>query len=139
MSNAGRFDKVAEELEGLFGLFREAWRTGTKMAEEDRSAAADRGEAIMKDIMEGLEQATAFAHVLEEVGIAVRKASSKSDDPEKFLKAGFEALEPKGDDDDDLRVGLQWFVIACSGGGEIDEEEEERPARGSRPKWSKRR
>mgnify|MGYP001606640388 CR=1 FL=1 len=137
-----RFDDVMNDLEGLFGMFRAAWEKGTEMADEDRATASKRGEAIMKDIMEGLEQATALDHIFEEVGKAVRKVAAKSDSPEKFLKAGFDALEPKGDDDDDLRVGIQWFVIACSGGAEVDgdgeeDEEEERPKR-KKPRWANR-
>lgn len=136
-----------EDLDDLFDMARAAWEAGKKMAGKvgdsddgevaEKSEAAERGKAIMQDIMEGLEQATALAHVLEEVGAAVRKVAGKSDDPEKFLKAGFDALEPSGDDDDDLRVGIQWLVIACSGGGEVEEEEEEKPAR-KKPRWAKR-
>lgn len=146
-----RFEQVLDDLEGLFGMFRAAWETGAKMgkngAEDDssdeevagRAEAAERGKAIMQDIMEGLEQATALASVLEEVGKAVRKVAKKGEDPEAFIEAGFEALEPTGDDDDDLRVGIQWLVIACSaGGGEPDEEEEEEKPKRKKPRWAKR-
>ena len=94
-----------------------------------RTAALEAARESFGEIRDGIEDIAALVDVVEEVGAAVIKAAHDGADAEGQFDAGLEALEPLGDDDNDaLRVGLLWFIGACSD-GLPEPEEKERPTR----------
>lgn len=81
--------------------------------DEERRRVA--GREVVEGLADDVATAAALVEVLEEVGEAVLRAAEDGSDAEALVAAGFEALEPAGDDDDALRAGLRWLAVTCSG------------------------
>lgn len=99
-------------------------------SDRDRADALTAARLTFEKLAEDIGAAGALSDVFAEVGEAVMAAG---DDGQDQLEAGFEALEPRGDEDDAVRAGLLWLVEACGG------YEDEPAPRQPRAKKGKRR
>lgn len=88
--------------------------------ENDRTTAIQHAREAFEELRNAItalatdvNEIGALVDVISEIGEAVLELDQDGAAEGELIEAGLESLEPKDDDNDDLRMGLRWLVVAC--------------------------